>query len=441
MISKLRNCFLKPVMIVTGFVVTVLASNVFAQQNGEKLSSFDARNQTMRAALQRLADENNINLTYNASDPVFDARISLSVQNREITEILSMMLDQINHTFQQVGNHLVIVPKSESVAGQSTSQDLIVESKSSVYDPGNPDTVFIHVESPVLLRDTVIVFDTIVQIEQQIIRDTIFIEKPAANGSRARPASALNNALRFEPDRKRGWALMAHYSHMAAGYQLIAPGNLTPELQEVKDSEALSVRNAGLGLAIQYNAGNFSFAGGLSLNIFSNRFYYSEIFTSGGFTKTDTLDIFFTIVQTDTIWKYVTDTTWVPLNREELMFDRMNRIGLLEGSISAAYTFFSNNDLKLFTRAGLHGGMPVWLRGNTIVNEAGLNAEKLSKDFFADYTFGYQAGLGASIKLSDWTDIHAEAFYKRYLGQTTPGHPLDRRLHGVGLMVGILYYF
>jgi hypothetical protein len=440
MISKVRNCVLKPVIIVTCFVVAVLTSNVFAQQNGEKPVSFDLHNQTMRAALQKLADENNINLTYNASDPAFDARVSFSVQNKEITEILLMMLDQINHTFQQVGNHLVIVRKPESVAEQSKSQDLKAALQSSVYDPGTPDTVFIHLETPVLLRDTVIVFDTIVKIEQQIILDTIFIEKPAINGSRARPASSLNNALRFEPDRRRGWAFLASYNHMVAGYQLISPENLTPELQEVKDSEAISARNHGLGAAIQFNAGNFSVAGSLSLTVFANRFYYSEIFRSGGFTKTDTLDVFYTVIQTDTIWKYVTDTTWVPLNREEILFDRMNRIGLLEANISAAFTYFSSDDLSLFARAGLHGGIPVWLRGNTIVDSEGLSAKRLSKEFFSDHTFGYQAGLGAKIKLSDWTDIHAEIYYKRYVSHNIPQHPLNRRLHGIGLSVGILYY-
>jgi hypothetical protein len=71
----------------------------------------------------------------------------------------------------------------------------------------------------------------------------------------------------------------------------------------------------------------------------------------------------------------------------------------------------------------------------------GYPATEMNKGTFEKWTYGYQAGIGVRYTLTNWTDIYGELFYRRYLSATTTNHPLNRRLHGAGLKIGLLYYF
>lgn len=444
---KIHRCFkLNNFFLISLILLLHQSGNLLFAQNGlDKTISFYASNEPLRSVLNRITTVHNINLTYNASDELFDTPVSINAENIKITGVLSGVLSQIDHTYQQVGNHFVIIKMPET-ARQSEGPRVKHEISSLVSEPSPAkaplaDTVVRYVNVPVIIRDTLLIFDTIVKVEHELIRDTVFVEKSAARSGRVRPFTINNDVFRFEADRNKGWAAALSYAHMGAGYHLVSKNlPLGPETT-VKDAESYSFRNFALGAELQYNSGNFMFMAGISVNSFSNRFYYSEISTSGGFTQTDTLDFFYTIIQSDTIWKYVTDTSWIPLNSIELLYDRMNRIGLLEINASVALKVYNGDLLSLYLKTAVHTGVPLWLKGNTVLKSEEYQAVKLERDYFADYILAYQAGIGGNIQLSEWTDIFAEVFYKRYISETVIDHALGRRLHGAGLRLGLLYYF
>ncbi len=447
MINKLSEKFYPGVEMF--FLILFLSVIVpSAAQNGHNNPiSIVAENEQLSSVLARLSSYEGINFTYNASDPSFDKSISYSAQNENIEVILGEIFSQTNHEYRQVGNHYVIVPSEKKPKQETAAQTRNPIAKSDPMPPlpnvnlPVPDTVIRVVEVPVTIRDTVRIVDVVTRTDTIRIRDTVFIEKPAPPVRRAHSASPLRDVFRFEPDRADGWALSFSYAQMVAGYNFPDLGDLDPDLERVKNSESASVRNFALSSAIQLNKRKFSFLAGVQLAGFSNRFSYSDITSAGGFYAIDTLDVFYTIINDEPVYTYITDSTWIPLDRNELYYDQFNRIGLLELQLGVGYTLFADEDVAVYVNGAFNVGAPLWLMGSTIEDVEGYPAIELNKEVFAKWTYAWQAGIGAKYSVGNWADIYGELFYKRYLSETVPDYPFDRRLHGGGLKVGLLYYF
>jgi hypothetical protein len=419
---------------------------VAAQNDGNLITSFKAEDEQLNSVLSRLATNNGINLTYNATEPSFKRKVNYSATEKPVQKILEEILLLTHHEFTQVGNHIVIFP-SEHLP---VSPDINKNEK--INHPNKPDylteivkqpvdTIIRVVEVPVMIRDTLRIVDVVTKTDTITIRDTVFIERVVPQVRRTRSGAILRDVFRFEPDRADGWALSFSYAQLVAGYTFPDLKDSDPDLEMVKDSESASVRNFALSSAIQLNKRKFSFSAGLQLSGFSNRFSYSNITSAGGFYAIDTLDIFYTIIDDEPVYTYITDSTWIPLDRDEFFYDQFNRIGLLELQLGVGYTLFADEDVAVYVNGAFSVGAPLWLMGSTIEGVEGYPAIELNKDVFAKWTYAWQAGFGAKYSVGNWADIYGELFYKRYISETVQDYPLNRRLHGGGLKVGLLYYF
>jgi hypothetical protein len=415
-------------------------SHLMAQDIANQNVDFKVHNEPLRSVLDRFATDHAINLSYNASEVAFNEIITYTASNKNVKEVLAEILAHINHEYKQVGNHFLIVRSSENpqtaakIKAVNTGHEGTASTDVSVI---LGDTLIKIIEIPVYLMDTLRITDTIVKIEVERVRDTIFIDNTPVKFRRSRSLSGISNGtFRFEPDRDRGWALSMEVSPILGGFQYLNMLDVIPAL----DAESISLRNTGLGVALQYNRNRFSFIAGLGLTSFGNRFEYTEINSLGGFYKTDTLDIFYTIIQPDTNWIYVTDSTWIPLDRNELSYDQINRIGLIELQLGIATTIIRRTNYSIYMKAGIQVGTPLWLKGSSITDADGFPATKLNKEIFSNWLYAYNFGTGIRYKLGNWIDVYAEPFYKRYVNQTTTNHPLDRRLHGAGLQLGMIYF-
>lgn len=418
-----------------------------AQGDENRKISLSVKDEKLSNVLLQLVSHNQINLSYNANEPSFEQKVTYSASDKPALTILQEILALTHHEFTQVGNHLVIFPTEQPPeigdhiqADNAYRYDKAVLPAESDKLPTAGDTIVKVVEIPVIFRDTLRIVDVVTKTDTVTIRDTVFIERPA-QVRRTRSGNLIRDVFRFEPDREDGWALSFSYAQLLAGYNYSDPDEMDDALQRVKDAQALSLRNFSLGAAIQLNQGKFSFLAGAQFTGFSNRFSYTDVATSGGFFEIDTLDIFYTVVDGQQIFTYVTDSTWIPLDRDALTYDRFNRIGLLEVKLGVGYTFYADEDVAVYLQGALNAGLPVWLAGSAIQNVDGYPATEMNKDLFEKWTYGYQAGIGVRYTLTNWTDIYGELFYRRYLNATTTNHPLNRRLHGGGIKIGLLYYF
>jgi len=422
---------------------------LFGQHGSESLINFQAKNESVRSLLARLSEHETINLSYNATDIAFDELISYTAKEKSIHDILTEVLLLIGYEYQQMGNHLLIV-KAE--ANTSSKNQMARLAKVPASSPDNqredkkkpvnqvlnsyPDTVIRQVEVPVYVRDTLIIYDTIITFQERVLRDTVYMQPKSGRG-RARAPSLSADAFRFEADRENSFAAGFFLTPALAGYQYLEMLDLLPSLK----TEGISARNIGLGFNLMYHKNRWQFAAGASINSYATRFDYIETNSTGGFFQIDTLDVFYTIIDQQPVYTYITDSSWIPLNRDELVYDRLNRMGLLNINLSVAYTFYQGLNFDYYVKGGMHMGMSIWLKGNTITDSNGFPATVLDNNQFNDWLFGYTAGVGVRYHLGNWIDVYAEPVYRRYLTPTTINHPLKRRLHVFGLELGFIYYF
>lgn len=427
--------------------ILFLVSGLAVQLSAQKTIAFKATNESLGSVLLRLAATNTVNLTYNPADPALETKVNYATTAKNPTEILNDILSQTKRDFKQVGNHFVIVHSNEKPSQTPVKKQETAVSKAPVQAVESYPAAVLRQAENIILPDTIVVNDTIVRIDtvvviqEKIVVDTVYIRESVEQQMRGQRSLNLSrNVFRFEANRQDGWAFAIHYDQLLAG---MLPQNEivpTPELEPVKASESLSLRNFGLGLSARYNKGRLSVETGLSLNVFNNRFRYTELIETGGFFRLDTLDTYFTIIQNDTNYFYVTDSTYIPLDRSETIYDRNNRISILEISAGLQYILLNTGDFNFYFSGGLGLALPIWVKGNIIVNETGYPVQDFDKNNVAQSMLSWRTGLGVRFQLSNFVDLYAEPYYKRYMNEPTPLHPLSRRLQGGGLRFGMIYY-
>lgn len=413
--------------------------------------SFRAENETLRSVLNRISSEYNINITFNSSNPTFDQPITWHGKKETPMDILRELLTSNKYEYRVSGNHLVIL-KSPDLSIHSSTRGTD-ESSEPEYGQDEPQSdqpesdkseslrnVIEHNTDIVFLRDTVFVRDTVVLTRTEFLIDTVFVER-VPQESAVRPESFIRDIFGVEANGRDRWAMSFSVSQLAAGFSTQKPDPLTTELEQIIDAEKLSLRNFGLGAALHYNSGRFSVAGHLGINSFAYRFSWSELYATGGFNQIDTLDTFFTINQNDTTWTHITDTTWIPLDSREVIFDRMNRLGFFESGISGTYTFVAGRNSVWYATAGFAASTPLWISARSVTDSEGFPAGLVSRDNFNTWLYSWSLSMGTRLRINSLTDLFAETWYKRYINEWNTDHPLDRRMHGAGIRIGVLYFF
>lgn len=437
-------------LLVSGFLFLAVLPGL-AQTRKDHLISISAENEKLGSFLIRLSKFDHVNISFNASDSSFNQRINYLTTNKPLEKIFQEILPLTNHDYRQVGNHWVVFaseensdkfPTAYSIGTPNTKESDNMTGEISAQDKTvtAPDTIIKYIEIPVPFTDTVFVENLITTTDTIILRDTVFIEPSEATQRKTQTVKDLKNVFRAAPDRENGWAISFSYAQMVAGYNYSGNPEGNSKTDELKESEPVSFRNFSLGTSIRYNLKKFRFNAGLKLTGFSHKFSYQDVTATGGFFDVDTLDVYYTVVQSDTTYIFVTDSSWVPLEQTTQTYDRLNQIGLLEFHIGADYKFYSNNDLSFNASVGFDAGIPVWVNGSTILDTDGFPSEELTKDLFSKTTQAWTAGLGGSYKITNWSDLFGEVFYKHYLNEFVETYPLERRMYGFGLRVGLLYY-
>ncbi len=416
---------------------------VYGQKKADSLITVNFKNEPLHIVLDQLSELASLNLSYNASSPAFGQSISYQSQSKTAKQVLEEVLSFIQHEYRHLGNHYLIV-QSKPASDESNLKKIDIQEDTLIVQlplnaslethPLIRDTVIIEKEVPVYHYDTLKFYDTIFSVRT----DTIFFQKSPLSSNRS-ISGISSNVFRFEADRNQSWAIGISYAQMAAGYSYT--NTLSIDEQAIKEAEPFSLRNFKLGLMAQYNRNRLNFSAGVNLSGFSNHFSWNETNRSGGYYLTDTLDVFYNIIQGDTSWLVVEDSTYLPLDESIKLWDRFNRIGLIELQLSAAYNVYRDDYYFIYLKGGIIAALPIWISSSSVQNADGHPAREVSKNDFAAVLYGYHAGLGLRYAFSNWMDLYAESFYTRYLTPTYNEHPLKRNLHGFGLQLGLLYYF
>lgn len=415
----------------------LLFSPLTAQNEFDRRISFQANEERLGSILDRLSSEQNLSFSYNPGEKSFDTRLNYNTSNTPLQTVLKEILALSGHDFRLIGGQIVIY--SVNAETPAVRPQPATEPQSLTVPEPTPDTIQTEIFIP--HRDTLFLRDTIVRVDTLILRDTIIVEKEVPKTTRPeRPSPLREDMFRFEPDRNNGWSLTPFYKHMIALNRLQTAEDNDELLRLTKDAESMSWLNQSIGVDARFSLNSWHITTGLKYTRFTNRFNYEYELLEGGFFRTDTIDSYYTLPQTDTIWHYVTDSTWMPLISREFSYNRVNRLAYLEIPVLIGYNIFTDVNWRFWLNAGINIGILTQKSGVAIQNTSEYNGIDFEDLHFKPVVLSYAVAAGVRYRINEWVDASAELIYRQHLSSIIRDYPLDKRIGAAGLRFGIVYY-
>lgn len=406
-------------------------SGSWAQQSNEVRIDFSANQEALSVILDRLSQAAAVNFSYNSADPSFSVAITYQAKEKTVRQILSDILTISGHGYRQIGNQLVVFPEARALE----IPDTLLEKPTEIH---RVDT---SSGEQLIVRDTIIQYETITRFDTLVIRDTIIIEKEVPRDRRPDLIKISQDIFRFEPNREDGWAISFHYGQYYGGFNTSASQNNSSLLAVVDNSESNSFRNFSLGSELLLNKNKWTFSAGIQLTGFATRIQYHDVQTVGGYFQTDTISWYYTVVQNDTSWIPVTDSTYLPLDRREVNYNQLNRLGYLDLMIGAAYTFYSNNNFSVFVNSKLGNSLLIYHNGILLQDAHDFPGQEYDPNDFKNSLLYYQFGAGMRYKAGNWFDIFSEFGARWYFESALNEYPIDKKYFMLGIKAGLIYYF
>jgi len=410
------------------FLIFFSPNLAFSQTNESDLINFTAENIPISTALYKLSLQCGYDISYDASDTSLQKLISISAKEKYAFDIYREILANTNQSFKQIDNLIVIFKVNDKIEQSLNPEDestYLLPVENSIKNSIIPDTVYV---SDTIFRtktDTLL----ITQTDTLRIVDTVFIVKPGRD--KIKQIKKNNNELITKKvPRKNGWA----------GEFFISPMASTFSLSEEKSP--LKFRNFSIGADLTKIIDNLNISVGIKLNHFADNYNNEYVIQEGGYYQTDTIDIYYTILDADTSWYYVTDSSWLPVDNHQYNYNIKNRIGYLDVGLSATYDFYSIGKTRIFAGLGLNSGYLIYRSGTAIRNKEtepqGVSFADLE---FSNMVFSAQAKLGLKYQINKIVDFKTELYYFQSFDDVVSNFPYNNKLNGFGLKFALLYYF
>ncbi len=383
---------------------------------------FSAKNEKLSTILYRLGNETNINFTYNAGDAAFDKKLSYNGINKPPLVILDELLNNTNQTFKQVGNQVVIYKKKD----KSDSADTIVVNKNETKSTNDIIPVINSV-----ITDTVFVLDTVIVLQVDTLRvvDTVYVDTDLQKQALFETIDEIViDSFTQVLAREKGWAASMYIAPIISNFSM------------VEESGAFSFRNFSFGVEVNRIINDWNISGGIKLTHFSEKFIHTYTVNDGGYFVTDTIDSYYTIINSDTAWYHVTDSTWKPLNSNTHSYDINNKVGYIEFAVSFSYDYYHNNNLRLYAKIGAQSGALIYKNGLAIPTNNKADNIDFADLKFAKLSYSVLMGLGLKYQLNKQLDFNSEVYYLSYLNDMVADYSYDTKIRGLGIRFGLIYY-
>lgn len=428
--------WLKTFFLCLFFSTMLLCTTLNAQPDFNRRISFQASGEKLTSVLGRLSASENLNFSFNPGDKSFDALVNYSTRNTPLQTVLTEILALSGHSFRIIGGQIVIFSTFEE---KTSTSAVAVVPQPAIIPALIPDTVIEKMIVP--LRDTLLLRDTIIRVDTIFIHDTIVIEKEVPRSIKPeRPSPLKEGMFRFEADRNNGWSIMPFYSHMLAFNKLKSGSGNNELVRLTNEAESGWWLNQSFGADVRISQKKWHITSGLNYTRFTNRFNYNYSLTEGGFFRKDTTDIYYTIPQTDTVWHYVTDSTWVPVSSQEYTFNRLNRLGYIEIPLSFGYNFYSDLNIRFWVNAGINIGWLVNKNGAAIQDNYEYTGIEFNDIDFKPMVLSYAFAGGMRYRVNEWVDVEAGLYYRQHLRSVLRNSSLEKQIGALGVKVGIVYY-
>lgn len=420
-----RNCIKYLAWVLVFFTLSTISAQPVV--NGMVTVSF--KGEKLSEALQHLSDSGKVNFSYAANDPSYDTRITYAAQEESLEKVLENILSQAGLTFKIIGNQIVLF-KADSANIESSEE----ADSGEVSIDESDGTTLTEALAPAVeisyMLDTVFLRDTIYRVDTIRIIDTVFVEpekpdKPEPSKIKELPV----DYFQFGAERDKGWAMSIFAAPVISDFSMVS------------GQKDFSLRSFSLGLEAVKLLERWNINLGVRLSQFGQHFTQQYSVNEGGYYSTDTVDTYYTVINTDTSWFYVTDSSWVPIENMEYSYDKRNTLGYLEFNLSASYDIYRSEKLRWYLKAGGQLSLLIYKNGIAISGEDQADAQDFNDLEFNELNYAFTVGSGIKYKLSDKVDFNTELYYTGYLNQLIPDYSMDTKFNAIGLKLGLLIYF
>lgn len=401
-------------------------NSAVSQTNESNLVNFHAVDIPISSALYKLSLQCGYDISYDASDSSLQKTITINAKDKFAFDIYREILTNTTHSFKQIDNLIVIYKNDGQVDENIDPEDnstyiLPLDDDNAVI----PDTVYVSDTVFRTKTDTLL----ITQTDTLRIVDTVFIVRPTRDKIKQIKKSR-NDLITSRIPRKNGWY----------GEVFISPVASTFSLSE--ENSPLKFRNFSIGADLTKIFNKLNISVGLKLNHFANNFNNEYIIQEGGYYETDTIDIYYTIIDTDTSWYYVTDSSWLPVDNNQYNYNIKNRIGYLDIGLSATYDFYTIGKTRIFAGIGLNSGFLIYRSGTAIRDkQTEPQGVKFADLEFNKVIFSAQAKLGIKYQINKIMDFKSEIYYFQSFDNAVMNFPYENKFKGLGLKFALVYYF
>lgn len=414
----------------------LLVQPIFAQAKDSSTINFQIDNEKFSSALYRLGNEAHLNFTYDANDSLFSTVVSYNAVDKLPLLILDDLLSNSNHNYKQIGNQIVIFKDKDKIQESymvkvdldhiETSDDKTTIDKTIGINTFSSD----NFHEPII--DTIFVLDTIFEIHTDTLHiiDTIYIDKEKQK--RTTKSKYKNSDIDFfnpQIARDYGWSGGVFLAPILSNFSLASQNN------------TLSIRNFSFGIEASKSFNKWNVSAGLKLTHFSENFNHTYYVTEGGFFVTDTIDEYYTVTETDTSWYYVTDSTWKPIDNEEYSYNIKNRIGYLEFSTAVSFDYITTRKFRLYAKVGVQLGVMIYSSGLAIPDADDPVGVDFADLDFNNTSYSLLLGTGIKYRIDDHFDFNSELYYFNNFNEIVNDYPINKKLRGLGLKFGVIYYF
>ncbi len=393
-------------------------------QTTEDRISFSVRNCTLDIAMEKLFEEHQVNVAFSKSELSEVDIKSYSAKNKPVSQVVSDLLKGSGFTYKKIGSQYVIRKGEEPPA-----MPVVERVKENTTGALHPDTIVIvdtiYQVQKVLQHDTIVKFETVLK------HDTMYIVKRFWNQNR-----------RFKAN---GWFLDVSAAG-GNGYFTVQSSNPAyRELYELHDS-AVSLRPfSNFELSAGGGHRERRFAWGASLSYRSQRYCFmlDREIRHGGHFKNDTIETYYVVNQStlDTAFFYITDSTYLPVERVVYNYRDMNRMQYLGLNVYLAFDVIEKTYWRLFVKAGVSAEVLLSASGSVFATDAPFRSRTLDAEA-APFKASSFAGIGAGIKIYKRFEVLPEATVHYYFGSLYRSeYPVDLRQYLWNVRVGLNYYF
>ncbi len=418
------------------FEVAGISSLAAQSQLMQPVEVFSVQNTTLAEAIRQLSVKTNLNFTYDASDPAMEATVDCEMRNKTPLGILDELLRNTKRTYKQIGNQIVIYHDSDpepAIVSPLPIQDQPEREVNPVLQVDVSeipliDSILLSKTDTLYIKDTLVLTDTIVRTDTLRLVDTVYIAAKN-NPGKNKPITPLPvNHFAENPLRTPGWAVDFSIMPLVSNFSTV-----------FKEKE-WSLRSYSFDAQLVRHQKRWSFLLGLQFSQFAQKFNHNYVVSTGGYYQIDTLDVYYSVVGTDTTLIAVTDSTYLPLESEAFNYDKVNRVGYLGITAAAEYLIIHRPVFSLSAKAGIVVNSLVYRKGLLLENTGDSSGIDFADMTFASPVFGLMVGVAGGFRLNDDFQLRLDAGYRFYTTDVFSYPDFNSQLSAVGVSVGIRYY-